>query len=123
MIEKTPDGSLASDLAGLITWGWVLGLSLLGGFASFLRKMKAGHARAWNFTELIGELTAAGLTGIITYNLCSWMNYPPQLTAALVGISSHMGSRALFKLEALVDTKFNLPPTTVNQAKGEDHAA
>jgi hypothetical protein len=123
MLDKTPPPPVFSDLAGIITWAWVIGLSLLGGFASFLRKMKAGHARAWNFTELIGELTAAGLTGIITYNLCAWLNYPPQLTAALVGISSHMGSRALFKLEALVDTKFNLPPTVTGQAKGEDHAA
>lgn len=94
---------------GLLTWVWVVGLSLLGGLVSFLRKVKAGHARAWNFTELVGELTAAGLTGIITFNLCAWRDFPPQLTAALVGIASHMGSRALFKLEAIFDSKFPSP--------------
>jgi hypothetical protein len=115
MIDKTPS-PVVTDLATLLTWLWVVGLSLLGGFVSFLRKMKAGHARAWNFTELVGELTAAGLTGIITYNLCAWLSYPPQLTAALVGISSHMGSRALFRLEKLFDAKFPV-------VKGDDNAA
>lgn len=109
MIERAPQQPIVSDLAGLLTWGWVVGLSLLGGFASFLRKMKSGHARAWNFTELLGEMTCAALTGIITYNLCVWQNFPPQLTAALVGISSHMGSRALFKLEAIFVAKFPAP--------------
>jgi hypothetical protein len=109
MIDKPPPPPIFTDLTAFLTWAWVLGLSLLGGFASFLRKMKAGHARAWNFTELLGEMTAAALTGIITYNLCTWRDFPPQLTAAMVGIAAHMGSRALFRLEALVDTKFNLP--------------
>jgi hypothetical protein len=87
--------------------------------------MKIGHVRAWNFTEFIGEITAAGLTGIITANLCDAMSSPAPMKYALVGISSHMGSRALFKLEALVNTKFNLPPdvTTSPAVKGEDHAA
>ncbi len=106
MIDKTPSASLAD----LLTWAWVFGMSMLGGMASFSRKMRAGHVRAWNFTELVGELVVAALVGIITYNLCMWRDFTPQLTAALVGIASHMGSRALFKLEKFFDRTFPAEP-------------
>lgn len=119
MIEKPPQSPIPPEVLGLLTWAWVVGLSLLGGLASFLRKVREGHARAWNFTELVGELTASGLTGIITYNLCAWRDFPPQLTAALVGIASHMGSRALFKLEAVFDSKF--PGPAAPAADGGQH--
>lgn len=116
-----PSGS-ESEIATAITWLWVIAMSLLGGFVSFMRKVRSGHARAWNFTEFIGEIVTAALVGIITYNLCRWLNYPDSLTAALVGISSHMGSRALFKLERLFDAKF--PVTTPPQlAQEPDHEA
>jgi hypothetical protein len=113
-----PSGQPLSDTdLAVLTWIWVAGLSMLGGVASFLQKMKTGHVRAWNFTEFVGEITASGLTGIITANLCDAMNVPAPMKYALVGISSHMGSRALFKLEALFSSKFNLPADEPEQAK------
>lgn len=106
-----------SDITTLITWLWVVGMSLLGGLVSFMRKVKAGHARAWNFTEFVGEIATAALVGIITFNLCRWLTYPPSLTAALVGIASHMGSRALFKLERVFDARFPI----AKEAADEPH--
>jgi hypothetical protein len=120
MIEKTPPGADPGHLAELLPWAWVAFVSLLGGVASFLQKMKTGHVRAWNFTEFVGEIAAAGLTGIITANLCDAGGSSPALKYALVGIASHMGSRALFKLEALFTAKFNLP---ADPQKGGDNAA
>ena len=124
--SPTPGGGF--DLDALLSWALLIGLSLLGGWASFIRKMKEGHVRAWNFTEFIGELTSAGLTGIITANLADSMGLPAPMKYALVGISSHMGSRALFKLEALFTSKFSLPvdpaaATVPAAAKETDHAA
>ena len=115
MIDKTPQPPVATELATLLTWVWVVGLSLLGGFVSFVRKVRASHARAWNFTEFVGEIVTAALAGLITANLCQWLNYPPSLTYALTGIGAHMGSRALFKLEALFDTKFPASPPQKDQ--------
>jgi hypothetical protein len=124
MIDKTPPGAMPAELAELLPWAWVAFVSLLGGIASFLQKMKTGHVRAWNFTEFVGEITAAGLTGIITANLCDAASTSPAMKYALVGIASHMGSRALFKLEALFTAKFNLPADPLVQpTQGEDHAA
>lgn len=108
--SPTPAGGI--DLDALLSWALLIGLSLWGGFASFVRKMKDGHARAWNFTEFVGELVISGFTGIITANLCDYIGAPAPLKYALVGIASHMGSRALFRLEAVLNTKFNLPADT-----------
>jgi hypothetical protein len=120
MLEKPPQPPIATDLGTLLTWAWVIGLSLLGGFVSFYQKLKAGHVRAWNFTEFIGEMATSALVGIITFKFCQWQGYSADLTAALVGITSHMGSRALFKAEAKfsawADSKF---PTS----KGDGNAA
>jgi len=117
MIDKTPP-PVISDLAGILTWAWVVGLSLLGGFVSFYQKLKAGHVRAWNFTEFIGELATSALVGIITFKLCQWQGFNPDLAPALVGIASHMGSRALFRAEAKfsawADARFPITKESAN---------
>lgn len=112
-MEKPPSDPSFWDW---LTWAWVIAMSFLGGVASFARKVKSGHARAWNFTEFIGEIVTSALVGIITFYLCSWREFPLSLTGALVGIASHMGSRALFKLEALFDAKL---PTGKGEAPDE----
>lgn len=88
----------------LLTWVWIVLAALLGGFVSFYQKLKAGHVRAWNLTEFMGEMATSALVGFVTFKLCQWQGYSLDLTAALVGITSHMGSRALFKAEGLLNT-------------------
>lgn len=113
MNPSTPPPEASYDLATLLTWLWVIGLSLLGGFVSFIQKLKTGHVRAWNFTEFVGELATSAFVGILTFKACNWLNWDASLTAAVVGITSHMGSRALFKAEekftAWADSKFPTP--------------
>lgn len=82
-----------------VTYGWVVGLSLLGGVASFYAKVKSGQARPFNLTELIGELVTSAVAGLVTFMLCKWAKVDDWLMAALVAISGHMGSRAIFMLE------------------------
>lgn len=89
-----------------ITYLWVFGLSSLGGMVAFIRKVKDGHARAWNFAEFLGEIATSAFAGIITFFLCSNTSMSPLLTAALVGISGHMGSRAIYLLEKFFSDKF-----------------
>lgn len=107
VFEKPPQqtGSV-SDWASVFSWVWIVGLSVLGGVAAFVRKMRANHVRAWNITELIGEVVISGLAGLVIAHLCQWREFPMSLTYALTGIGAHMGSRALFKLEALLGAKF-----------------
>ena len=91
MPEKDP------STYGLITYLWVTGLAAWGGLVNFYRKVKSGETRAFNVVELIGE--------IATFWLCEAAQFNPLVTAALVGISGHMGSRAIYQLERWAQTR------------------
>ncbi|PPC95245.1 MAG: hypothetical protein CTY33_00375 [Methylotenera sp.] len=90
-----------------ITYLWVVGLSAWGGVVSFMAKRKQGVARPFNFMELIGEIVTSAFAGMMTFWLAELANFPPLLTAALVGISGHMGSRSIGLLENYFTKKFN----------------
>lgn len=93
MPEKDPNSYT------LITYLWVVGLSALGGIASFWRKMREGVTRKFNITELVGEMFIAVFTGVVTFYLCESAGIIQPMTSALVALSAHMGSRALYILE------------------------
>lgn len=92
----------------LITYAWVFALSMWGGLAGYIRKVREGITTRFNLTELIGELMVSGFAGVITFFLGELSGFPVLLTAALCGIAGHMGSRALFQLERLLTKKFGL---------------
>lgn len=89
-----------------MTYVWVVGLSALGGFVNFYRKVKEGSARAFNFVELIGELITSAFAGIITFFLCQAAGVGELWTIGFVGISGHMGTRAIFLFEKYLAKKF-----------------
>jgi len=121
MIEKPPSTGMI-DLDAAVSWALLIGLPLWGGLASFVRKMREGHVRPFNITELIGELTVSGFTGVIVANICdATPACPTSLKYAIVGITAHMGSRALFRLESVVNSKLNLPAEPA-PAKESDNA-
>lgn len=91
----------------MLTYLWVFGLSSLGGVVSFLNKIKKGHARAFNIAEFVGEISASAFAGVITFWLCENSNISPLVTAALVGVSGHMGSRAILLFEEWLARKFS----------------
>ncbi len=49
-------------------------------------------------------LTVDG-AGLITFWLCEAAQFNPLVTAALVGISGHMGSQAIYQLERWAQTR------------------
>ena len=100
MIDKDPTSY------SLLTYAWVFLLAMLGGVVNFVRKLQQGHVRAFNFVEFIGEIVTSAFAGVITFWLCENANMSPLLTAAFVGVSGHMGSRAIFMAENWLKTKF-----------------
>lgn len=89
-----------------LTYMWVFALAVLGGVVNFMRKLQEGHARAFNIIEFIGEIVTSAFAGVITFWLCENAGFSPLVTAAFVGVSGHMGSRAIFMLEEFLKTKF-----------------
>lgn len=101
MIEKDPTNY------SLLTYLWVFALSAWGGVVSFMQKLKNGKVRPFNFMELIGELFTSAFAGVITFWLAQSANIDGLITAALVGISGHMGSRAIGYFEHWATTRAN----------------
>ena len=91
----------------IITYGWVIVLSIWGGIINFYRKLKDGQVRAFNIIEFIGEIATSALVGLITFYLAESAHIDQIMTAALVAISGHMGSRLLFHFERVIEAKLH----------------
>jgi hypothetical protein len=107
MIEKPPQSGI--DLDAMFSWAIVIGLSIWAGVVSFMRKLNEGQTRPFNIRELIGEVTVSGFTGVLTAYLCAAVGVHGPMQFALAGIAAHMGSRWLFKLETVLNKRFDLP--------------
>lgn len=90
---------------GLLTYAWVVGLSVWGGVAGFVSKVRRGKTRAFNVTEFIGEIVVSGLVGVCTFFLCEWAGLSQLFTAAAVGVTGHMGSRGIMLLERVITNR------------------
>lgn len=86
----------------LLTYLWVFAISGLGGAVSFSRKVKAGQSHWSNIAAFLGEIATSAFVGLITFFLCESAKLAPLLTAALVGICAHMGSRAIYQFETII---------------------
>lgn len=92
----------------IITYIWVLGLSILGGTAHNISKIKNGTLKRFSIPEWIGDITISAFIGIVTFYLCEYAGFTPPLTAALVGIASHMGTRAIVIFERFLLKRFGI---------------
>lgn len=84
---------------GWATWLWVSSFSIAGGVASFFMKLKRGEVRIFNLVELAGELFISWFVGVVTFLLCEGYGLDPIYSAGLIGVTAHMGSRALYLAE------------------------
>lgn len=102
IVENGP--FVASNLIPTI---WMAVIAASGGFMGFYGKYKAGKVRAFNLTELIGEVVVSVAVGLVTFWICKGFEVNEWLTAAGVAISGHMGARAIFLLENTIEKKAN----------------
>ena len=86
-------------------WMFILGLALFGGWASWWAKVRDGKVHAYNLSSLIGELAISAFVGVVVFFVCEYMNFPPLLTAAVVGVAGHMGTKALTLIEDIAEKR------------------
>lgn len=101
MIDKTP-----MDFSW-VTYAWVSVLSIWGGAANYVRKVKQGESR-FNLLEIVGEIVVSGFAGVMTFYICEAVGTPQVVTAVSVGIAGHMGARIIAQLERWVSRKIGL---------------
>ena len=92
----------------VFTFLWVCALSMWGGVAGYIRKLRQGLTKGFSITELLGEIVVSSFVGIITFFLCQTSHLDQTITAALVGLSGHMGSRAIYLIELFVRKKLGV---------------
>ena len=66
MIDKDPLGY------SVVTYAWVLLLSVWDGVVHFIQRLKRGEAKAHNIVELIGEVVISAFVG--TYDTQNLLN-------------------------------------------------
>jgi len=84
---------------------WVFLISAWGGTVGYIKKISEGKARDFSIKELLGEIVISSFVGVITYFLCVSAGIDETLTAAIVGMSGHMGSRAIYFIELFIKEK------------------
>lgn len=79
----------------LLTYLWVLAISIWAGVVSFIRKVRSGESRAFNVAEFVGEIFTSGFVGLLTFWGAEAAGFSPLWSAVLIGVSAHMGTKAL----------------------------
>ena len=92
----------------LQTLCWLIGMSLLGGLASWIGKVQSGKVPAWSLMHLIGELCISAFAGFTCFMLCDAIGVPLRVTIGLVGLAGHAGARAINAFEAFAAKKWGI---------------
>lgn len=87
-------------------YAFLLAIALLGGLVSFYNRVRSGAVQAWNVMHLVGELATSGFAGLMAFWMCAWAGTPQLVTAALVGVAGHMGTRAIAVFEQWAARRF-----------------
>lgn len=78
---------------------WVIGLSIWAATAHTIRRVKEGELGNFSFREWVGDMVISSFIGVLTYYLCKYAQIDDMLTGVAVGVSSHMGTKAIVIFE------------------------
>ena len=84
---------------------WVFALAALAAITQIYQKVQSGHL-VFTWWRFFGEMITSAFVGVITFLICDAAGLEPVVSAAMVGVASHMGSRAIFLLEGWLKARF-----------------
>lgn len=88
----------SSWIVQIIPFALAILLSCFGGIVNYLNRIDKSGA-AFSLIRLLIEIITSAFVGIISFMLCDYANLEWSITAAIVAVSGHMGTRALFLIE------------------------
>ena len=97
MLEKDP------MVLEKLTYAWVVGLSLWGGFTSFLRRHRSDMPLRKKVVVCASDMCICVFVGMVTFFLCQWAQWPAALSAAAIALTSHMGTKAIMLSEKALE--------------------
>lgn len=75
---------------------------------SYINKIKQGKTKSFCFWALIGEAITSIFVGVTTFFICESAGIEQITSAALIGLSSHMGSRAIYLAQHFMAKKIGV---------------
>lgn len=93
MINRIDD-----TIAQFIGYVWVIVLASWGGAVSYFHKIDKHNIR-FSLLRFFAEVSTSAFVGVVTFLICDSAKLSWEVTAAFVGVSGHMGTRALFLIE------------------------
>lgn len=88
-------------------------LSCWGGIVSHIQRLRIKSAK-FSWRELSFDLAISSFAGLLTHFFCEYSNVSGSMSAILIAISGHMGTRAIASFEKMRDRIFGVT--------GDDHA-
>lgn len=76
-------------------YGFMLGLAILGGVASWYMKVRRGELLIWNISAFVGELVISAFAGLMAFYACEYLAFDRWLSALVVGMSGHAGAKLI----------------------------
>lgn len=98
MIDKD-----SATLQNVLPWVGVIILSCWGGAVSHLCK---NRSKKFSARDFVVDLLVSSFAGVMMHLLCQWAHMDGKLSAVLIAISGHMGTKAISSFEALRDRIF-----------------
>ena len=102
MLEKDPNNSalFVELMRQIMPYLSTIFLSTWGGLVSHITKLRSGKKK-FQAKELILDLVSSTFAGLITFYFCRASSMSETMSAVLIAISGHMGTRAIAGFETL----------------------
>ena len=86
----------------MATWIPIGIMASAGGVVNWIFRVRKGTARPFSFVELIGEMFTSGFVGLGVAMVMASLHYDFLLCAAAAGMSGHMATRLLYRIEQII---------------------
>lgn len=92
-------------------WPWITTvlLSAWGGAVQYAQRVRAGEKFDWLMLAL--DLLISSFAGILTWLLCQSAEIYGPMSAVMIAVSGHMGTRAIASLVAIRERLFGAEPS------------
>jgi len=117
MPDKDPNNTaiFADWVRNMLPYLSTLFLSCWGGVVSYIQRLRI-HRTKFNLRDLIFDLVISSFAGLLTHFFCEYSNVSGTMSAILIAVSGHMGTRAIASFERMRDKIFGL------ESEGRPHA-
>lgn len=82
-------------------------LSCWGGIVSYIQRLRIKSAK-FSWRELSFDLLISSFAGLLTHFFCEYSQVSGSMSAILIAISGHMGTRAIASFEKMRDRIFGI---------------